>query len=334
MRIGVRTVGGNAGPRVSCDAVTRLGFGRELSEVSKLTFTSADPEVMELIPWIHWIDFFDGDTEEPDWSGIVMDRSKGLRSGNVVVEAQDVSVYQWYTRVPVTDRWSQFDTASIAESIWRQMLLRKNIDIEPSVRISPSGDRFDFGVSADSQMINAAMEDLVRLGLEWTVYAGRPILGKRDPEPVWTFKECDFADELTVKASGRRAANDVRLQGMNWGHTQRVEYGGLDLQALVSLDSLFGKSNIATAARQYLESNGRIRDGLTVPQGATLSPDAGIGLDELVPGYWYSVYAQGFSSTLKLRSVSVEYTPDGRSVALSLDAPNTTLDLGTVTAGI
>jgi hypothetical protein len=302
------------------EAPTSFTWSRELNEVSRCQVQAPLQELSTLItPWEHWISaWHDGDLQ---WFGPVLEPTRDRTS--MTIDARDLSNLMWHTRTQITRKWSQLNIAPIAADMWRDMLSFHGIDADPVVLPAlATASRYDYQVTADLKYVQQDMADLTKLGLRWTVVRGRPILGSQPIEIAAELSDCDFTVGMSIKRSGARTANDVRVQGKNAAWTERKELAGLRLQSIVSLDDLFGVSNIQRAAAEYVSRSAVIRDELVVPQSATLSPDAPVELDMLVPGINVSVSALGLRTILRLDQVQVSGSSSGTQVAVSLSTPD------------
>ncbi|MGA6208074.1 hypothetical protein ACPESR_25305 [Nocardia testacea] len=316
--IGVRTVDGRPIGQIACDETTEILWSRERSQVSRAEIQTMDVDAGDLVPWLHWIDIWEDD--EKVWSGPIQEVSTELATGATRIDTRDVGGFQWYTRVPTTRSWQRLDLAPIAADLWQAMLDLHGIDAAPVVLPALSEERYDFSTTTDSKMLHQVMDELVQRGLDWTVVAGRPILGTPPDIPVAELDDCDFMAGLRRVRSGKRTASDVRVQGQNWAHTERIEMAGLRLQAMWSLDNMKGPSNVTAAARQYLRDVGALRDMLEVPSGASLHPEAPINTADLVPGNVLTVHAADLSTRMRLKSVEVAWSGGARDVRVTLDA--------------
>ncbi|WP_280505823.1 hypothetical protein [Nocardia farcinica] len=301
-----------------------FSWSRELNEVSKLTLTAPIQELAEVVtPWAHWVSCWHGTSLQ--WFGVVVDpiRSRTAMS----IEAMDVSRLMWETRTLTTKQWRQMDVAPIAADMWREMLDLHGVSADPIVLPSRTESRFDFAVKSDLKMLHQEMSELSKLGLRWTVVRGRPVLGNQPAAPAAELEECHMAEGIQIRRSGRGVKTDVRVQGKNGAFTERRELGGLVLQSIVNLDDLFGVSNIQRAAADYVKRTARIRDELVVPASSTLTADAPIELDDLVPGINLSVSALGLRTVLRVDQVQVAGSPTGTDVALTLSTPDNLSEL-------
>lgn len=330
--IGVRTVDGRPVGHFPCDETTDLTWSRERSEVSRCEVLTNYVEAGELVPWVHWVDVWEG--QLPVWSGPITEAKTSISTGQTRIEARDPAGFMWYTRVPLSRQWSNLDPAPIAADLWRAMYELQRIDIEPEVLPPTIRERFDFSTTADSKKLNATMDDLRRRGLQWTVVAGRPILGIPSLTSVAELDDGDFMAELFRVRSGKRTATDLRVQGKNGAHTERVEMAGLRLQELISIDNMSGLSNITSAARQYLQEVGAIRDYLEVPAGASLHPDAPITTAELIPGYVITVHAGGLAALMRIKSVEISYTGGTKDRRITVDSIAAPVELDPQAGGI
>lgn len=314
----VHTVDGRAIGQITSLDTANITWGRELNEVSRCDAVfAADADVIDrLTPWHHWITAW-GDTA-PVWSGPV--RKVTIGDHEARVEARDVAAFMSRTRVPLTRAWRSREPAAIADLMWRSMLELHQVPIDPLVLPSVGGEVFDLSVTAETQMLSQASDELVKLGLRWTVVAGRPVLGVQPDDPVAALHDCDFMESTQVVRDGSRAANDVRVQGQNAARTYTADMAGLRLQALVSIDDLFGVSNIERAARQYARGVAAIREQIVVPSSATLHPDAEVTVDDLVPGAHFMVHSRGLSEVMMLTQMEVSASGGAHDVSVTLES--------------
>lgn len=304
-----------------------LQWGREQTEVSRCEWrvsTANNPLVEKLRPWLHWVTVWEDGKSL--WTGPIQ-RVHISRSGGTSVSCRDTSTFMWRTRIPLTKQWVGNDPTVIANELWVPMLQLHQVKVTPVV-LESVGQQFSYSATADSKRLFQAMDDLVKIGLEWTVVKGTPVLGVQPDGQVGdTLQEDDFLEELDRIRDGTDTFNDVKLQGQNYQSTQVAELAGLRLQTVVSLDDVFGVSNIQNAARQYAQSTARIRDTLDVPPLASLSPRCGLSLDDLVPGAHFGVSAQGIENMMVLKSMQVTTTPGKYDVQVTLETVKETVEL-------
>ena len=299
---------------------TGYTWSRELNEVSRCQIQAPLQELSTVVtPWAHWVSAWHG--PKLQWFGPIQETSRD-RAG-MTIDARDVSVLMQHTRTQISRTWSQLNVAPIAADMWRDMLLLHGVKAEPVVMPAlATASRYDYEVKADLKLVQQAMNDLTKLGLRWTVVKGRPTLGTPPTAIAAELADCDFTQGMSIRRSGAKTSNDVRVQGKNGAWTERRELAGLHLQSIVSLDDLFGVANIQRAASEYVGRTARIRDELVIPQQATLTPDAPVELDMLIPGINISVSALGLRTILRLDQVTVTGSPSDIQVAISLSTPD------------
>jgi hypothetical protein len=299
-------------------------WSRERNEVSRLQLTAPMQDLgAEITPWLHWVSCWHGQSLQ--WIGPVQETTRD-RTG-MSVDCRDVSTFMWRTRTQTTRRWSGMDVAPIAADLWAEMLTLHSVRADPIVLPARTDSRYDFEVKSDLKMLHQDMDALSKMGLRWTVVKGRPVLGEQPVTPVAELAEHDLSGGAMIRRSGAKTSNDVRVQGKNSAVTGRTPLVGLHLQSIMSLDDLGGATNIETAAAQYVNRRSAIRDELVIPTSATLSPDAPIELNQLIPGVHLVVSALGLRTVLRLDQVTVTSGAEGTSVAVRLATPDFLTDL-------
>lgn len=306
-----------------------FSWSREMNEVSTLTLSAPRQNMTtKIFPWHYWISCWDGQTLQ--WRGPIIDFQ--FDNAAMSFQAKDIGTFMWQTRTVTTRKWASLDIASIAADMWRDMLDLHSITAEPVVLPSLSGQgRYSVSVKADVRMLNQEVQDLVKLGLRWTVVKGRPVLGTQPPNIAAELGECHLSGGARIQRNGARTSNDVRVQGQNYSHTERVDMGGLHLQSIVQIDDTFGVANIVNAAREQALKRAQIRNALIIPAGATLTGDAPVELDTLVPGVRIAVTALGARGVFEIQKVSVSGSSSGTTVGLSLNVVNDNTQLETAT---
>lgn len=331
--VSVHTVDGRIVGDFPCAIVSGFNWSREDTEVSTCNIdvmTEGAPELVEeLRQWVHWITVWHDDTAV--WTGPIQTIriTKALTS----ISARDTATLMWRTRLPITRTFTDTAPARIADTLWRAMLEHHGIRATPIVLPGVSEDTFTVSAVSDSRMLNQFMDELVKVGLHWTVIAGRPVLGVFSRDPIAELAECDFLVELERRRDGTSTFNDVRVQGQNWAQTAVVDLAGLRLQTIVSLDDMFGASNIQRATQQYAKQSAQLRDELVVPPGASLHPQAPVTIDDLVPGKVFIVHTETISQLMRLDQVTVSGSPSTFDVQVSLVALEATGDTAELVGG-
>jgi len=313
------------------DCPASFTWTREQSEVSSLTLTAPRQELTtQIIPWHTWISAWEG--QRLQWRGPV--QTNTFDNMAMVITAKDTGRFMWRTRTVTTKSWASLDIASIAADMWRDMLDLHGINAEPVVLPALSGaGRYSVSVKADVRMLHQEMAELAKLGLKWTVVRGRPVLGTQPTSIAAELGECHLSAGAKIVLSGERTSNDVRVQGTNYSHTERVNLGGLHLQTIVSADDIFGVSNIVNAAREQALKRSQIKNSLVIPTSDTLTSDAPVELDNLIPGMRLAISALGMRTVCELQKVDVNGTSAGTTVAITISAINDATELETMTGG-
>lgn len=316
----IHTVDGRILGDFPCNNVTAFQWGRESNEVSTANYDIGGAESMELArqlrPWVHWTTIWHDD--EPVWTGPIQ-TIKG-NTNAATISARDTATLMWRTRVPITRTWVDTHTEDIAFDLWQQMLQLHEVRATPVVLSEVVQRSFTVTAKAEQRMLNQLMDDLAKVGLVWTIVAGRPVLGVFSRDPVVSLEECDFMVELGWRRDGTATFNDVRVQGQNWAQTAVADLAGLRLQTLVSMDDMFGAANVQRATLQYAQDSARIRDELVVPGSASLHPQAPVSLKDLIPGKVWAVNTEDASQLMRLDQVNVSGSPSGIDVQVSLVA--------------
>lgn len=295
-------------------------WSRDLREVSRSTISVVtedyEDEILDIRPWLHWVSVWDGPNKL--WTGVIQQLT--IARNETTIISRDLSTFMDRTRTPITKSWETVDAAVIANDLWTAMIEHHQLDVEPIVRLDPSGDIFDFRAEADSKMLTQTNDDLVKMGLRWCVVAGIPILGPAPRQPIASLGEDDFMVDMTIVRDGNETFNDIRLKGQNWASNASTPLAGLRLQTIVTIDDLFGVSNIDRAAQQYLRHTAAVRDALVIPGAAALSPDAPVTVDELIPGQRFVLTARGITTLVELEAMEVSSTPGNVQVSVTLES--------------
>lgn len=332
--VSIHTIKGGTLYEFTPDNNFTLGWGRSLRRTSKCDLAAPPVDdsdrLPDIVPWLHWVSVWDGNDEALLWTGPI-EKARASPSG-LAVTAKDHSAFLRRTEVPSTLDWESTDPAQIAEELWRAMIDQHGLNVEPIVRTDPEGDRFDFSVIAAVQMLDATVDELVRLGLRWNVTTGVPILGPMPTDPRADLTGADFVDaDIGLLRDGTETFNSVRVRGADGTNVREVvDLHGLMLQTIVNIDSMFGVSNVARAARQYARHTAGIRTALDIPTGVELAPDAPLSIHELVPSSRFVVAEHGLRELVELETVDVERTKNRCTVKIGLESVIELPELGEI----
>jgi hypothetical protein len=299
--------------------VDELRWSRELCDVSRCEVSVPTYLVEDITPWLHWISVWGEDGQSLLWTGPVQKAT--YRRDSTSIEARDIGALMSRTRVPLTKAWEATDPAFIARELWQNMIDLHRLRGKPVVRRDPLADPFNYNTVADEQMLDTTMEDLVSLGLTWTVVAGTVLLGPAPRTSMASLGEDDFLDgNLALVRDGSRVFTDVVLRAADAKSRARVNNAGLNLQTIVDVDSLFGVSNADRATRQYLRYCSRIREAVILDGSAMLHPYAPLTIESLVPSARVTVSAFDVLSLMELQSMEVAMTAEGASITVGLES--------------
>lgn len=280
----------------------------------------------DIAQWRDWLSVWDGDRDILLWTGPIWSARSSRRG--LVIQAKDHSSYLSRTRNPITRRWDAADPATIAGRLWNAMITAQGINSRAMIRPDPEGERYDFQVLTDEQMLDQTMTDLVNLGLKWTVVSGTPIVGPLGLDPIATLGEHDFlGDGLEFVRDGSQTFNDVLVRGPDNLARAKVAYHGQNLQTIVNVDSMFGVSNVSKAARQYVTHTGAVRTRLELPASTELHPQAPVSIDELMPSMRFVIEGQGIRQLFELIAVDVERGATGAAVKVTMESVEPDIEL-------
>lgn len=309
---------------------TDITWSRDQRDASRCSLSlPPQPEfdrLPDIMPWLHWITVHDGDRNVSLWTGPVQ-KASASRAG-LRLEVKDHAAYLARTRDPITKRWDAADPAWIAAELWRNMLDQQGVKSRVIERPDPEGDRFDYAVVADEQMMDQTIGSLVNFGLRWTVVSGVAIIGPLSLEPVATLGPDDFlGDGITLTRDGGAVYNDVLVRGADVRHRERVEFYGQNLQTIHNVDDMFGVSNVTRAAQQYVRYTGSMRTKLELPAATVLHPDAPVSIDELMPSARFVVQAEGIRQLMELTGVEVVRRAGSTSVSVKMESVEEDIEL-------
>lgn len=308
-----------------------LSWTRDQRDASRATINLPPQEDLErlpdIAPWLHHITVFDGDRDDVVlWTGPVQKASSN-RAG-LSLTCKDHGSYLQRTRDPITKRWDGADPATPGAVLWRAMLDEQGVNSRVIERPDPEGDRFDFAVRADEQMLDQTIGQLVDYGLRWTVVSGVAIIGPVGVEPIATLSEDDFlGDGITLTRDGSAVYNDVLIRGADVHHKERVDYYGQNLQTIHNVDNMFGLSNVQRAGQQYVRHTGSVRTKLELGTGTQLHPDAPVSIDELMPSTRFVIEASGIRQLMELTGIEVARRAGSVTVSVTMESVEEDIEL-------
>lgn len=286
-------------------------------EITVPAFMESD-KVPDIVPWMHWASVWDDTGQHLYWTGPVQKAVFSRQA--MVLSCRDVSTLASRTRCPMTKRWDIAWPSDIARELWDRMVELHGLEIEPIVMpVHPLqyDERYAYEATADNALVDSMFDELVRLGLKWTVVSGVPILGRMSRKPVAALSEADFVGEgMSVVRDGSHFATDVLLRGGDNLSRARLPAGKLNLQTIVNIDNMFGVSNVDRAVKQYVRSTSKIHDAVALPDSAVLHPDAPLSFDQLIPTTRIILDAYGLVFQAELTGIDVRCSADGSTVGI------------------
>ncbi|MFF4179732.1 hypothetical protein [Streptomyces sp. NPDC001750] len=190
--------------------------------------------------------------------------------------------------------------------------------------VDPSGIRGRRAYRADVGQIGDHLRDLAATGLDFTALGSRILILPEDHSArVASLSDADFADELVVVEDGLALATRWVVHGKDGvkGVAGGVHpYYGL-IERVVEETSILDAESATAAARSRLAASSPAPVFLD-SQEAVLSPDAGLDVDALVPGWCVDVTTtqtcRTISQALKISTVKVKEDGDSETISLQL----------------
>lgn len=280
----------------------------------------------EIAPWLHHVTVFDVERDVVLWTGPVQ-KVTDNRAG-LTLACKDHAAYLHRTRDPITKDWDAADPAWVAGELWRAMIDHHGVNSRVIERDDPLGDRFDYSVVSDEQMLDQTIGALVNLGLRWTVVSGAAILGPVTLDPIVTLGADDFlGDGISLVRDGAAVFNDVLVRGADVRHREVVDYYGQSLQTIHNVDDMFGVSNVKRAAQQFVRHTGTVRTRLELSPNTQLHPDAPVSIDQLMPGTRFLIEDRGIAQVMELTAVEIIRRPGAATVSVTMESVEEDIEL-------
>jgi len=333
-QIAIRSINGTQLMQFLPEDIQTLQWSRELRDTSKCVaqlkhILDMEGNAPPIVPWLHWIDVYSTDpTPVLYWTGPL--QSINMDRYGTSISAADVSTFNARTRVPLTKSWNAVDPSVPALAMWEAMLEFQGITtVKPIQRLDPWGDRFDCTFTADSKMLDKAINDLEQMGLRWTVISGVPIIGPMPYDPIGSLSQDDFLQRgVMLTRDGSKIYNDILLKGPDALASGRVELYGLNLQTIVTINNMFGLTNVNNAVQQYARNVGQMKSTIQVPQGTVLDPRVNLNINQMVPSARFAVTAFGIRLRMELESISVQCQSGVTQVQVQLNEVPTWTEIG------
>jgi len=299
-----------------------LTWTRESDTTSRCEITVPsllqDDKAPDIVPWLHWASVWDDTGQHLYWTGPIQKASFSRQA--MSLSCRDMSTLFSRTRCPMTKRWDIAWPSDIARELIERVVELHGLEVAPIVMpVHPLqyDERYSYEAKADDVLVDSMFDELVRLGLKWTVVSGVPILGRMSRTPVAALSENDFVGEgMTVVRDGSTFATDVLLRGGDNLARARIPVARLNLQSIVNIDTMFGVSNVDRAVKQHVRYTSKFHDAVALPDSAVLHPDAPLSFDQLIPTTRLVLDAYGIVFQAELSGIDVSCNADGSSVSI------------------
>lgn len=302
-------------------------WGRERNETTKASLHAAiRPKVAHMLePWVHLMTIYRGETLV--WHGIVLEVEVTAQGTHVT--AADGSVFFKYRRVPHNRVWRQHDATQVMRTMVEDALgFADATRIVRSITAKDSRIWVTAGWTAAECMVGEVVSHLEKMGMVWTVHAGRLLIG-----PVAAgFTTPQITDQVfdgafSVVKDGTEVTTDALVVGKGvWGQYDVQDTPVGLVQSIDKADGLARAEECQQQAKRLVEDAKAAPRRIVVSSGARLLPHAPVGINQLVPGVRMpmSTSQTGVTvgSTMQLTKMSVTVDDGGEKVAITVGETN------------
>lgn len=322
------------------DDVLTVEYGRQLDTHSDASVTvgrngSCCARLGTIRPWRHELVIFrsEGGRTGEVWSGPIGVPDFGR--ADTIIPARDSWAWLDRRRVRSTVQ-AEGDLADVAWALVEHGLLHPGggldeTGIRQHVDIRRAGRHGRRTWQPDAGYVGSALRELCRGAVNATFLGPRLVLfGETPLSRTATMQDKHFLDEIRVKLDGyaQITAATVRGKGVTVTCGGTDPYYGL-LEGEISDESIKDREDARDMACTEVATRKHPPLVLSLPDGAQLSPEAPVTLDQLVPGVLMPVWSREtcleVNADLIITGVKVVDGRDGEQVNVSL-APGTALD--------
>lgn len=306
-------------------------FDRQANDtsVAKAVFAAPPHVVNALEPWRFMVSIYDRDTLV--WHGPLT--SVQARRSGVTIGARDGSIYWDRRRVGQPRHYVNADAALVMRDLVTDAMSKDDpARLVPYMRSWATELWVTKDIIAGTRMMMEEVGELESLGLQWTVSAGRLLIGPLASQWRTETLTDDVMDaEVIVEKDGLEVVTDVLVQGSGvYGYHIDAEQACGILQSIEKADSLVREEECRQLGYRMVEEAKYAPRRVILDGDARLLPEAPMKLEELVPGVIVPVSSSQtgvtVSAEMMIKSVSVSATSSGTSVSLSLMEPPAALD--------
>ncbi|MEU9576323.1 hypothetical protein [Streptomyces chilikensis] len=272
--------------------------------------------------WRHDLHIFrDG---RPVWEGPIL--LPVWKTGSVEITAVDV--IGWLDRrVPHQDmRFTSTDLVDIAAWLIRDGFAPHDPGHEVQI-VAPTKIRGDRAYQLDVGQTGDHLRALAETGLDFTTVGRRIVLLPEDHcARIGSLTDADLPSGLSISEDGAALATRVVLHGSQDSGVKGVA-GGMDpyyglLERAVEESSVLDEHSAAAGARSRLRASHPAPVFLDTSQETTISSEAAIDVESLVPGWCLDVTTtttcRDIGQSLKIAGVKVTEDAAGESVRVQL----------------
>lgn len=247
-------------------------------------------------------------------------------SDGLVVEATDGAGFFQRRRLSASRRFDQQDAARVMSVLVEDaMSVGDPLRVVDNMRLSESRVWVVVDEVANTKLVSDVLDDLAEAGLQWTFMAGTLLIGSvMAGHTTAMLSDRHLTGGVTVVKDGKDIVTDVLVQGEGTWAQRAIGDDRLVVQSVEKSTNLKTEEACEARAEAVLLEQG-VGPLRVEVDASPLSPEAPVGLNELVPGVRVPV-----SSSQTGIPVGVVLMVESMSVADGL----VTLTLGVPNAGL
>lgn len=323
--------------------VQQLAYQRRLDDVSTaqivVSIPGASPDCCDVLgdlrAWCHEVVI--QRCGQTVWTGPIIRVT--WTPDEVLIDARDVTAWLDRNVIDRTLSWTGTDLSVIADE-----LIRDNVNLGDEagcmvLDTRMSGITGDRKIEAVSGYVGDALRNLAREGLDYTAVGRRLVLFGAEPlSLVGPLSEPDFTGPIQVVDDGLSGATDAVVVGKGVvGRYSLPDPACGRLQVLRKDETIVTVRDAQELAARIVRSGYPTPLRIDLDGQATLSADAPVCMDQLIPGVDVRVFAtetcREVTQDLRLTQLLVQVGPDNESVQIQLEpAGAAAFDLGTGSA--